>query len=109
MKILCRKIYHKVTKCIVRLVPRFSKINATAVFTKEEFKEYIDRERYSTAIYLTTFNKNERLVLYCKYYLLWGRERIRSKTGLSERFINDVVRKLVSSDKVVMPTKRSNL
>jgi hypothetical protein len=70
--------------------------NAKTIFDNvKQFADFAEYLRESAETYLKTYTKNERLVLFLKFQLGWGRRKIRARSGLSEYFFTATIRKSV--------------
>ena len=76
-----------------------------ALFTVQEFQEYLDFERNSIPTFLCQFSRNERLIFFCHYRLGWGYRRMRNKTGFPRRFFEAAIKKLREHDKRIFPER----
>jgi len=60
----------------------------------EHFAEWCEREKSMTPQYKGSFTRLERIILFCKIAIGWGRETMVHKLKISERQVSNTYRKL---------------
>ena len=66
--------------------------------TYKAYEEFLDTERNMTSAYKRVFNDQERIVIFCKFRLKWGRGKMIRCLGLGKTLIKETYKKIRQCD-----------